>query len=269
MSARTAVAGLIVAAALIIAAEPASAQGSCRAGFRENPYNSSKCFKVGHSPCPNGGYCKWPGDTCTARNRCKNRAYDGAWHWCSSTGKDTGNQLKNEARETRVLAYCYRLLRHYKYRLSRHNRFVAYTNIAIAHGNRCSARRKLGKFKEAMADCNRAIKLQPRRGNGYNKRGSLYRIQKKYELAIQDYTKSIVLFRKRIDKSHAHFNRGVVYNKLSRTKLAEKDFSKAFEYNKKDPEPRYERAKIYYRRSEYKKSLADFQIYIVMKPKDY
>jgi len=75
-----------------------------------------------------------------------------------------------------------------------------------------------------MADCNKAIELEPKNANIYDTRGGVYRNLKKYPEAIEDYTKSIEL-----DPNYgvAYNNRGLVYFDQKKYSDAEEDFTTA------------------------------------------
>jgi tetratricopeptide (TPR) repeat protein len=81
----------------------------------------------------------------------------------------------------------------------------------------------LKRYAEAEVAINAAIKLSPRAVFYFN-RGVVYGEQKKWELALADYSKAIAI---NPDNADAYINRGVVYNEQKKWELALADYSKA------------------------------------------
>jgi tetratricopeptide (TPR) repeat protein len=95
-----------------------------------------------------------------------------------------------------------------------------------------------GQYNEAISEYNKAIELDPKYDDSYNKRGLVYYNKKNYEQAIEDYTTAIQLNSKNTD---AYNNRGIVYYQLDQNDKAISDYTKAIEIN-----PEY--AKAYHNR---------------------
>ncbi len=64
---------------------------------------------------------------------------------------------------------------------------------ATAWYRRCYARRHLGRYREAVADCNRAIKLKDTWALAYVGRGAVYRCLGQYREAVADYRQALKL----------------------------------------------------------------------------
>ena len=81
-------------------------------------------------------------------------------------------------------------------------------------------------YEEAIADCTKAVKLNPNYGNAYNYRGVAKAGIEDYDGAIADLSKTIEL---KPDSAKAYYERGLVYQKIERPNDASVDFKKARE----------------------------------------
>ena len=81
-------------------------------------------------------------------------------------------------------------------------------------------------YEEAIADCTKAVKLNPNCVNAYNYRGVAKAGIEDYDGAIADLSKAIEL---KPDSAKAYYKRGLVYQKIGRPKDASVDFKKARE----------------------------------------
>ena len=109
-----------------------------------------------------------------------------------------------------------------------------------------------------MADCNKAIELEPKDANSYDTRGGVYRNLKKYPEAILDYTKAIELDPK---LAAAHNNRGFVFFDQQKYSDAEEDFTTAIKMYKTDDaaEPYFGRILSYFYLGKLSEAAADFE----------
>ena len=87
-----------------------------------------------------------------------------------------------------------------------------------------------GKYEQAINEYIKAIEINPKYADSYNKRGLVYYNQEKYEQAIKDYTTAIQLNPKYTD---AYNNRGIVYYVLDENIEAIGDYTKAIEIDTK------------------------------------
>lgn len=87
-----------------------------------------------------------------------------------------------------------------------------------------------GKYELAISEYVKAIEINPKYADSYNKRGLVYYNQGNYEQAINDYTTAIQLNPEYTD---AFNNRGIVYYALDKNNDAISDYTKAIEI---DPE---------------------------------
>ena len=86
--------------------------------------------------------------------------------------------------------------------------------------NRGSARKALGKTDLALADFDRAIKMNPALFIAYNNRGQIYFDRGQMEKALSDYGKAIQL---KPDYPSPYFNRSLVWEKMGDDEKALKD----------------------------------------------
>ncbi|REJ43621.1 MAG: tetratricopeptide repeat protein [Microcystis flos-aquae DF17] len=111
------------------------------------------------------------------------------------------------------------------------------------------------KYELALDDFNKAMKLNPNYAMAYFGRGELYYYQKKYELALADFNKAIEL---NPNHAGAYVNRGIIYYEQKKYELALADFNKAIELDSKSAMAYYNRGLLYYYQKKYDLALADF-----------
>ena len=111
-------------------------------------------------------------------------------------------------------------------------------NLAWAYGNRCIAYKDKEEYERAMADCDRAIELDPRDDHAFNTRGAIYHLTKKYDQAIEEYSKEIRLNANFIDPVH---NRGMSYAAKGDYDTAIADYNAALKIDPRNALALYER----------------------------
>jgi tetratricopeptide (TPR) repeat protein len=111
-------------------------------------------------------------------------------------------------------------------------------NLAWAYANRCIAYKDKKQYDRAMADCNQAIRLDPRDDHAYNTRGAIYHLTEKYDQAIQEYSRSIQINPNFLDPHH---NRGMSYAAKGDYDTAIADYNGALKINPNDALALYER----------------------------
>jgi len=90
---------------------------------------------------------------------------------------------------------------------------------------------KQGKLNEAVAEMTSIIKSNPEEDEAWNKRGTLYYAMGKYKEAVKDFTEALAT---NFGSSETLYRaRGRAYEKLGQKELAQKDFKKAEELQKK------------------------------------
>jgi tetratricopeptide (TPR) repeat protein len=97
-------------------------------------------------------------------------------------------------------------------------------NHAMALRNRCGIYYTKNDYESALADCNRALRMEPNSAIGYNRRGLIWYRQDDYDRAIEDFNRAI-----RLDANfaYAYFNRGLAWRKKGDTGRADADETEA------------------------------------------
>jgi tetratricopeptide (TPR) repeat protein len=112
-----------------------------------------------------------------------------------------------------------------------------------------------GKYSEAIAYFDQAIRLYPEYAEAYNNRCAVYGELGKYDQAIADCTQAL-----RIDPTHAHAysNRGIGYRKKGQNDQAMADYAKAIALHPNYASAYVNRGNFYYDTGEHAKALADW-----------
>jgi serine/threonine protein kinase len=82
------------------------------------------------------------------------------------------------------------------------------------------------KYDKAIEAYTKAIELNPNDAWFYNNRGTVYHLTSEYEKAIADYTKAAEVNPQNFS---AYYNRGLIYQEISNLSAAEADFRKVLE----------------------------------------
>jgi len=85
-----------------------------------------------------------------------------------------------------------------------------------------------GKIKEAIADFNKSLEINPSLYESYKYRGGLYGVTKQYDKSVADLSKYLEHYP---DDAEQYFNRGLSLLNLGNTQGAIADFSKTLELN--------------------------------------
>ncbi|NES69991.1 MAG: tetratricopeptide repeat protein [Okeania sp. SIO2D1] len=133
----------------------------------------------------------------------------------------------------------------------------SYFEKAVKHYNE-------GKYEEAIADFNQAIRLNPKYAKAYNGRGLVYTLLEKNEKALADYNQAIRLNPK---YAQAYNNRGIVYRRQGKNEKALADYNQAIQLNPKYARAYNNRGLVYRKQGENEKALADFNQAIRFNPK--
>ena len=124
---------------------------------------------------------------------------------------------------------------------------------------------KLKQHKEAIADYDKAIELNPKDARAYYNRGNAKHQLKQHKEAIADYDKAIELNPK---DAKAYYNRGNAKNELKQHKEAIADYNKAIELNPKDANAYNNRGVAKSNLKQHKEAIADYDKAIELKPED-
>ncbi|WP_372367723.1 protein kinase [Candidatus Uabimicrobium sp. HlEnr_7] len=121
------------------------------------------------------------------------------------------------------------------------------------------------KYDLAVKDYTKAIDFNPKYSKAYHERGRSLQVQKKYDLAIRDYNKAIELNSKHFLIYH---HRGVTFSYQKKYDLAIKDYTKAIELNSKHGQAYNNRGVLFLRKGKYDLAIKDFNKAIEINPKD-
>ncbi len=120
------------------------------------------------------------------------------------------------------------------------------------------------KYDLAIAEYTKAIELDPNHTSAYFNRGILYLYNAQPDRAIADYSKVI-----KINPKHAlaHHNRGIAHDNKNKVELAIADYSKAIELNPQLTSAYYNRADLFRKMGKYDRAIADYDKAIEIKPR--
>ncbi|MDB9348060.1 tetratricopeptide repeat protein, partial [Nodularia spumigena] len=119
------------------------------------------------------------------------------------------------------------------------------------------------KWELALADYTKAIQINPEAALPYNNRGILYSEQKKWELALADYNQALQINPEYAD---AYNNRGILYSDQKKWELALADFTKAIQINPEYAQAYYNRAILYSEQKKWELALADYNQALQINP---
>ncbi|GCL45797.1 tetratricopeptide repeat protein [Microcystis aeruginosa] len=157
----------------------------------------------------------------------------------------------------------YRYLENYEQALTVINQAISLVpNNPNYYNEKCVVLYELKRYDEGLAAITQAINLAPRAG-WYVNRGTLYRRQQKYKLALDDYNQAIELNR---NFAMAYYNRGILYQDLGKYDLALSDYSKAIDINPNFADAYLGRGVLYIDLQKYELALADYSKAIDINP---
>jgi tetratricopeptide (TPR) repeat protein len=113
----------------------------------------------------------------------------------------------------------------------------------------------LGEYRKAIADCDKAIQLDPNSSFAYAVRGDSYRLLGEYQKAIADCDKAIQLDP---NDSFAYARRGASYWLLGEYQKAIADCDKAIQLDPNDSFAYARRGTSYWKLGEYQKAIGDW-----------
>jgi tetratricopeptide (TPR) repeat protein len=122
----------------------------------------------------------------------------------------------------------------------------------------------LGQFEKAVADLNKAIEVEPRLAQAWNVRGFAYLGHREYDKAIADLSKAVELDPNEFAYRH---NRGRAYYDMRQMQKAIADLTKAIEVNAQYAPSWNIRSVAYFHLHEYDKALTDMNRAIELEPK--
>lgn len=138
-----------------------------------------------------------------------------------------------------------------------------YPNNALAYGNRGEAYKDLGKFDLALDDFNKSIIVDPNYAESYNSRGQLHAQQGNLNAALKDFEQAIQL------KPHfdeAYNNLGIIYAMNNDKEKSLFCFKKAIELDRYNSEAHINLGDFYYQNEHLEQALFHFQKVLDINP---
>ena len=127
-------------------------------------------------------------------------------------------------------------------------------DLAMTHNNRGAILQVLGRGDAALADYDRALRLNPRLSLSYLSRGMIRIGRGDRRGGWEDFNKAIESAPR---DSRGYVNRGMVYLENNQPVAALKDFNRALKVNPEDPLAYNNRATLYHRQGDQDRAYAD------------
>jgi tetratricopeptide (TPR) repeat protein len=137
-------------------------------------------------------------------------------------------------------------------------------NLANAHNNRAIIHRRSGKLALALADYNKAVRIDPNNPAFLTNRGNAYRDLSRFDDALADYRRALV---NEPEFAPALVGRALAYGSTGDIDLAIRDLTDAIEFGSL-PDALYNRGVFYAQLKEFSKAIADYTRYIETKPQN-
>ncbi len=131
--------------------------------------------------------------------------------------------------------------------------------------NRALAKNGMGRFSEAIADANEAIRLQPESGQGFRARARARAGLGDVEEALADYAQAIQLSPTDVE---VYLDRCLAYDAVAQWEDIVNDSSVVIQLRPEDPRGYKNRAVAYSRLGKLDRAIADFSQYLRLKPDD-
>jgi tetratricopeptide (TPR) repeat protein/serine/threonine protein kinase len=172
----------------------------------------------------------------------------GSLLWLGICWYDLGNGREDCTRAIPIFTGCL---------LKRPDHALAYSLRGLAYLN-------MGQNNKAIADCSRAIALDPRLAHAWNSRGLAYRSLGQLDRAVSDLSRAI-----KLDTKHPYpwANRGLAYCDLGQYAKAVADFSQAIELDPKLESCWNNRGNAHRKVGRNDKAIADYSRAIELDPK--
>jgi tetratricopeptide (TPR) repeat protein len=142
---------------------------------------------------------------------------------------------------------------------------ASFPKNAKDYQQRARTHNRKGEYDKAIADCDKAIQLDPQFSDAYTTRGTSFLEKRFYEKAIADFDQGIRLNPK---NALAYINRGMAYLQKLEFDKAIADCDQAIELNPKGTIAYNNRGIAHLRKRDYDGAIADFEQVIRIKTKD-
>ena len=178
------------------------------------------------------------------------------------------NSRSNKNGKDQAISSGYSLLRKNNYpgAIDASNKVLeSYPDDCTALALRGTAYYRMGKNNQALVDLNKAIELDPLLIEAYYWRATLFLTKlEDYPAALADFNKAI-----KLDSQNAlvYRNRGITYSAMKDYPAALADHAKAIKFAPKDASTYFARGLTYYKIEDYHAGLADFTKAIKLVPK--
>jgi len=147
------------------------------------------------------------------------------------------------------------------------------SELAVELFKKAVAHYKIGSGtdpQKTIGYLNEAIRLKPDFADAYIQRGFVYADMKKYQMAIKDYDKAIILqLRDRLstgNRATAYSNRGAAYGNLGEYEKAIRDYNTAIRLNPDEAVYFNNRGTAYGNLGEYERAIQDYDAAIRLNP---
>jgi tetratricopeptide (TPR) repeat protein/MFS family permease len=137
--------------------------------------------------------------------------------------------------------------------------------LAPAYNNRGVAYSRLGQIERAVPDYDEAIRLNPYYALAYSNRGNAYISLVQFELAVQDLDEAIRL---EPNVAKTYNNRGTAYNRLGQHQHAIQDYDKAISLDPQYALAYTNRGVVYSRLGQFQRSIQDYNEAISLDPEN-
>ncbi|ANP47550.1 hypothetical protein ATE48_17390 [Candidatus Viadribacter manganicus] len=139
------------------------------------------------------------------------------------------------------------------------------TDLAIALINRGNVYAAQGDNARAIADYDKAIRLNPKDADAFYNRGNAHSAQGDNARAIADYDQAIGLNPQDVD---AFYNRGIAHGAQGDNARAIADYDQAIRLNPQNADAFYNRGNAYSAQGNYARAIADYDQVILLNPQD-
>jgi tetratricopeptide (TPR) repeat protein len=136
-------------------------------------------------------------------------------------------------------------------------------DLAVAYLNRGLSYAQKGDYYRAFLDFDEAISLDPKYSRAYSALGNLYNRQGRYELAIDNFSQAIEL---NPNDVYSYRGRGLAYGHTKQLDLAIADYTKTIEINANDAAAYLNRGTAHVYMGNYDQAIEDFNSAIKINP---